>query len=180
MIRRLFLHALLLLAAVSASAQGVPFLETFTPEEYGGHCINFDIKTGQEGTVFVANFEGLMYYDHAAWTVLHTSGITRVTTTFCDSNNNIWAGGYNYFGRVDRQPNGQLILKRVGGPDLFRGEVLEMWEKDGYLMFVVFVGDNQGKGLFVDLVADRDTGIYVVLCHHPGGDGEQEREDYQQ
>ena len=140
MIRRLFLHALLLLAAVSASAQGVPFLETFTPEEYGGHCINFDIKTGQEGTVFVANFEGLMYYNHAAWTVLHTSGITRVTTTFCDSNNNIWAGGYNYFGRVDRQPNGQLILKRVGGPDLFRGEVLEMWEKDGYLMFVASNG----------------------------------------
>ena len=53
-------------------------------------------------------------------------------------------------------------------------------KRHGYLMFVVFVGDNQGKGLFVDLVADRDTGIYVVLCHHPDGDGEQEREDYQQ
>ncbi len=140
MIRRLFLHALWLLAAVSASAQGVPFLQTFTPEEYGGHCINFDIKTGQEGTVFVANFEGLIYYDHAVWTVLHTSGITRVTTTYCDANNTIWAGGYNYFGRVDRLPNGQLVLKRIGSPDLFRGEVLEMWEKDGYLMFVASNG----------------------------------------
>ena len=138
--RRLLLSALWLLSAASVSAQGVPFLQTYKPVDYGGHSINFDIKTGREGTVFVANFEGLMYYDHAAWTVLHTSGITRVTTTFCDSNNNIWAGGYNYFGRVDRLPNGQLTLKRVDGPDLFRGEVLEMWEKDGYLMFVASNG----------------------------------------
>ena len=136
MIRRLFLHALLLLAAVSASAQGVPFLETFTPEEYGGHCINFDIKTGQEGTVFVANFEGLMYYDYAEWRIIRTPGITRVTVVFRAKDNTIWVGGYNYFGKVVRKSNGEIMLKRIGGQDLFHGEVTEIYEYDGELLFV--------------------------------------------
>lgn len=122
-------------------AQGVPFLKNYPADEYEANSVNFDIKTGRRGTLFVANFEGLLYYDHAMWNILHTSGITRVTVTYCDKDDNIWAGGYNYFGRVDIKPNGELYLKQIGKPDLFRGEVLEMWEKDGYLKFVV----NDGK-----------------------------------
>ena len=139
--KRFLIPMLMLTNAMTLSAQGVPFLKNYTAEDYQANNVNFDIKTGKEGTVFAANFEGLLYYDHAVWNMLHTSGITRVTTTYRDKNNDIWAGGYNYFGRVDRKPNGELYLKQIGKPDLFRGEVLEMWEKDGFLKFVV----NDGK-----------------------------------
>lgn len=139
--KRLLSTALFLFLVVQLSAQGMFYLQNFTAEDYEAHNINFDIKTGKDGTIYAANFEGLLYYDHAAWSILHTSGITRVTTTYRDKNNVIWAGGYNYFGRIDRKPNGELYLKQVGQPDLFRGEVLEMWEKDDALMFVV----NNGK-----------------------------------
>ena len=122
-------------------AQGVPFLKNYTAEDYQANNINFDIKTGRSGTVFAANFEGLLYYDHAVWTMLHTSGITRVTVSYRDHNNDIWAGGYNYFGKIDRKPNGELYLRQVGKPDLFRGEVLEIWERNGQLVFLVNDGN---------------------------------------
>ena len=139
--KRFLLLPLLLMYSMVFMAQGVPFLRNYTPDDYLANSINFDIKTGKRGTVFVANFEGLLYYDHAMWNILHTTGFTRVTVTYRDKDNVVWAGGYNYFGKVDVKPNGELYLHQVAKPDLFRGEVLEMWEKDGYLKFVV----NDGK-----------------------------------
>ena len=99
--KRLLSTALFLFLVVQLSAQGMLYLQNFTAEDYKAHNINFDIKTGKDGTIYAANFEGLLYYDHAAWSILHTSGITRVTTTYRDKNNVIWAGGYNYFGRIE-------------------------------------------------------------------------------
>jgi signal transduction histidine kinase len=158
--KRGLIQLFLMFSAASLSAQGVPFIENYTAEDYQAYNINFDIKTGKYGTIFAANFEGLLYYDHAAWSILHTSGITRVTTTYCDKKGNIWAGGYNYLGRIDQKPNGELYLKQIGKPDLFRGEVLEMWEKDDTLMFVV----NNGKAYKViddEVTIDRTLNLDV-------------------
>ena len=139
--KRLLSYTFLLFLTTRLSAQGMLYLQNYSAEDYQAHNINFDINTGKDGTIFAANFEGLLYYDHAEWSILHTSGITRVTTTFRDKNDVIWAGGYNYFGRIDRKPNGELYLKQIGKPDLFHGEILEMWEKDDTLRFVA----NNGK-----------------------------------
>ena len=77
--KRLLIPLLMLLQAMALSAQGVPFLKNYTPQEYDAHNINFDLKTGADGTIYFANFEGVMYYDHATWNILYNSGITRVT-----------------------------------------------------------------------------------------------------
>ena len=152
--KRVLMLPLLLLQSMVFMAQGVPFLKNYSPDDYQANSINFDIKTGKRGTVFVANFEGLLYYDHAMWNILHTTGFTRVTVIYRDKDNVLWTGGYNYFGKVDVKPNGELCLHQIGKPDLFRGEVLEMWEKDGYLKFVV----NDGKEFKVkgdEVILDR-------------------------
>ena len=63
-----------------------------------------------------------------------------------DRNNEIWAGGYNYFGKIQRKGNGELYLQTVGKQGAFRGEVQEIWEeKDNSLNFFVNDGniDNQ-------------------------------------
>ena len=58
-----------------------------------------------------------------------------------DRNNEIWAGGYNYFGKIQRKGNGELYLQTVGKQGAFRGEVQEIWEeKDNSLNF--FVNDG--------------------------------------
>ena len=59
-----------------------------------------------------------------------------------DRNNEIWAGGYNYFGKIQIKDNGELYLQSVGKQGAFRGEVQEIWEeKDGSLNFLVNDGN---------------------------------------
>ena len=127
-------------------AQGVPFIRNYTTDDYNAHNRNFDVEVGKDGTVFVANFEGLMYYDNAEWRILHTPGITRVTVVYCDHYGTVWVGGYNYFGRIRKKANGELALQRIGSNNLFRGEVLEIWEESGKLQFLV----NDGNLFKVD------------------------------
>ena len=125
---------------VSTSAQGIPFIRNFSAEEYHGNNMNFDIETDGQGNILVANFEGLMYYDHAQWRMIRTPGITRVTVVYRASTGIIWVGGYNYFGKVVTKNNGELAVRRVGEPELFRGEVNEIYEQGGKLQFIVSNG----------------------------------------
>ena len=131
---------LLNLSALSGAAQGIPFIRNFHAEEYHANNTNFDIETDENGNVFVANFEGLMYYDYAEWHIIHTPGIARVTVVYRAEDNNIWVGGYNYFGKIVRKANGEITLKRIAKEDLFRGEVSEIFETNGELQFLVSNG----------------------------------------
>ena len=132
---------IVLLSTLEVSSQGFPFIRNYLAEDYQGSNINFDITTDEEGRIYVANFEGVMYYDHAEWKILHTPGITRVTVIFTASDNTIWAGGYNFFGKIVHQSNGSPTLKRIGDADLFSGEVKEIYEYGGKLKFVVSNGN---------------------------------------
>ena len=87
--RTLLLSILLTLMTTAGWSQGIPFIRNYPATEYGGHNQNFDIMTGDDGTVYVANFEGLLYYDHAEWHMLHTPGVSRVTALFRDSKGTI-------------------------------------------------------------------------------------------
>ena len=122
---------------MSVLAQGIPFMRNFTAKEYYAHNRNFDVVTGSDGTVYFANFEGLLYYDNAEWRTIHTPGITRITVVYRDKDDTIWVGGYNYFGRLTTKPNGELYLQRISNSGLFHGEVEEIWESNGEMVFLV-------------------------------------------
>ena len=93
--RLFFVFFLSLIALTSATAQGIPFFQNFNMKQYGGHKYNFDITVDKDGVVFVANFEGLLYYDNAEWRIIHTKGISRLTSIYQDTKGKIWTGGYN-------------------------------------------------------------------------------------
>ena len=135
--RTLLLSILLTLLASTGWSQGIPFIRNYTATEYGGHNQNFDIMTGDDGTVYVANFEGLLYYDHAEWHMLYTPGVTRITALFRDSKGTIWTGGYNYIGYVEIAANGCPTLHSIVNNKTFHGEVQWIWERDGNLFFLV-------------------------------------------
>ena len=117
-------------------AQGLPLIRNYTAAEYGGHNRNYDIEISDDGTVFVANFEGLLYYDRARWRIIHTPNNRRVTVIYRDSKNTIWVGGYNNIARLEKQANGELFMHYLGEKDLFRGEVMEIFEEGASLQFV--------------------------------------------
>ena len=130
-LRRLLLCAAIVncqLSTVNLFAQGIPFFHNFPATEYKAHNKNFDIVAAADGTVYVANFEGLLYYDQASWRIIHTPGITRVTSLFLDSQGTLWTGGYNYIGYLATDDKGILYLKSIGGKHKVNGEVLQIWE----------------------------------------------------
>ena len=145
---------------LTSFAQGIPFFQNFLPEDYHGNSINFDIEIDNDGIVFLANFEGMMYFDHAQWRVLHTPGITRVTVTVKTEDGTIWVGGYNYFGRVQHKDNGDIYLQRIGKPDLFKGEVNEIYERDGKVRFLTREGtiyEVEGDSVKLYKKIDKDA-----------------------
>ena len=117
-------------------AQGLPLIRNYTAAEYGAHNRNFDIEIGEDGTVFVANFEGLLYYDRAQWRLIHTPENKRVTVVYRDSKDTLWVGGYNFFARLQQRANGELYMQQLGQDGQFDGEVMEIFEEDGLLQFV--------------------------------------------
>ena len=148
----LFILSPLHLFTLSSFSQGVPFFRNYTAEDYRANKLNYDAESDGLGNMFIANFEGLMYYDHAGWHILRTPGITRVTVVVRSSDNTLWVGGYNFFGKVARKANGEVELKRVGKPDLFTGEVNEIFERDGKIRFLVnngFIYQVEGENVKV-------------------------------
>ena len=125
------------LSVTDSSAQGLPLIRNYTASEYGGHNRCFDIEIGDDGTVFVANFEGLLYYDRSRWRIIHTPNISRITVVYRAGDNTIWVGGYNFLARLQKRTNGELYMEQVGKDGQFKGEVLEISEEGGSLQFVV-------------------------------------------
>ena len=102
--------------------------------------------------MFIANFEGLLYYDRAQWRIIHSPNISRVTVVYRDSKNTIWVGGYNFFARLEHRPNGELFLRQIAANGQFKGEVMEIFEDDS---------GHQTAGGALHFVAS-DNNIYEV------------------
>lgn len=138
--RRAIITLTIACLTVISWAQGIPFIRNYSDTEYNAHKQNFDIITGTDGTVYVANFEGLLYYDNSQWRVIHTPSITRITAVFRDSKGRVWAGGYNYMGYVEADEKGQLALVTIDENHSIQGEVQWIWERNGLVQFLVSDG----------------------------------------
>jgi signal transduction histidine kinase len=112
--RWLMLYLVVALANLMVMGQhsktGIPFFKNYAAADYQGNNRNSDIVTDDEGHVFVANFEGLLYFDQATWQMEHLKTLTRPTALLRDNDGTLWVNGYNYFGRMNIRPNGSLEL----------------------------------------------------------------------
>jgi signal transduction histidine kinase len=141
-----------------AGAQGLPLIRNYTAEEYGGHNRNFDIEIDKDGTVYVANFEGLLYYDRSQWRIVRAPELNRVTTIYRNTENTICVGGYNFTARLQKRANGVLFLQKLSEDSPKENEVMEgiiQTEKlDGGLQVQVrknnglAITDNHGRELY--------------------------------
>ena len=130
------LHSSLLHSSL-LHAQGLPLIRNYTAAEYGGHNRCYDIEIGENGSVFVANFDGLLCYDRSRWRTILTPGISRATVVYRASDNTIWVGGYNFIARLRLHNNGDLYLEQGGKSGRINGEVLEILEDGGHLLCIV-------------------------------------------
>lgn len=93
--------------------RGVPFIRNFSAAEYGAHNRNYDVACDDYGTVYIANFEGLLYYDGSTWRKIHTPGVSRVTRLAKGKDGRIWVGGHKVFGYVMPDKLGRLVLHTI-------------------------------------------------------------------
>lgn len=137
-----------LLAEETPGWYGLPFVTNYLPKQYNAHAINYDITTDGNGSVFVANFEGLLYYDGASWRKIYTPGISRITRVERDRNGRIWVGGYNVFGYLKAGKNGQLALHTIVSDlgNFSLGEVDGLKCEDNK----VFIHTNTGNTYYTD------------------------------
>ncbi len=158
--------AVLLLTAVHAQHLGVPFFKNFAPSEYNGNNRNADIVIDDEGDVFVANFEGLLYYDQATWDIVHLTNLTRPTALLRDSEGVLWVGGYNYFGQAMIRDDGDLALVSLDQSSTLQGEVVRIWEEKGSVVFlmsndsVYSIRDNRMEFLRKNSYHERIDSLY--------------------
>lgn len=138
----------------STAQEGVPFYVNYYANDYNAHNRNFDVVCDSTGIPFVANFEGVIYYNGASWNRMLTPGISRVTKLYVDRFQQIWAGGYNYIGKV--------VCSEIGTPQLMTyitdddaqqesaliGEVDDICEQGDTLIFLtqkykIAIGRNE-------------------------------------
>lgn len=162
--KRLFILFFIVVHCLAGMAQGgIPFFSNYTSDIYKAHNRNFDIVCDDYGTVYVANFEGVLYYDQAQWRVIHTPGISRVTSLYKAHDGRIWVGGYNVFGYLDANERGMLRLHVLHSDtsNNLLGEILSIDERSGYIHF--YTSDNQSYVVLGDKikkmpsVAGRDS-----------------------
>lgn len=127
---------------------GLPFFVNYLPSDYQAHNRNFDVLADDKGYVYVANFEGVLYYDQENWHLIPSPGTSRVTNLYKDKDGKIWIGGYNLFGYLSAADNGELQLQMVYSRDSkgFLGEVTQISEKRGK----VCVTSTLGPGFLED------------------------------
>lgn len=102
------------LCSVYANSQeGIPFFVNYPASVYQAHNRNFDVVCDSCGNVYFANFEGILHYDYNRWETIYTPGFSRVTRLFRDSEGRIWVGGYNVFGRIERDGRGCITLRTL-------------------------------------------------------------------
>lgn len=143
--KHIFLFLLIMIQGLTVSAsQGIPFFVNFTSAEYKAHNRNFDVICDDFGSVYIANFEGLLYYDQSQWRIIHTPGISRITFLFKDSRGRIWVGGYNLLGYLTSSSNGVLRLELVSSDTdtFFLGEVTDIDEIDQKIHIQTASGHN--------------------------------------
>lgn len=157
--RRLFL--LIALESLCASAhEGIPFFINYPSSAYQAHNRNFDVICAPDGHVYIANFEGILHYDYNRWEILYTPGYSRVTRLYADTRGQIWASGYNVFGRITYNPRGCLTLKTIPTitGESTPGELEEIAESGG----AMYIRATTGKCYTV-----KEDSLLIPIAHLP-------------
>ncbi|MGH8028813.1 MAG: diguanylate cyclase [Arenimonas sp.] len=100
-------------AGVAMAADGVagtPPVLRFAPD-IEVHPRNFAVAQGPDGIVYVGNQEGVLEFDGESWRLLRLPNEDIVRSLLAAPDGNIYVGGYNSFGVLQRDANGALTYR---------------------------------------------------------------------
>lgn len=85
-----------------------PLIINFSKTQYGAANKNWSISEDERGILYFGNDTGLLEFDGIEWKLNKLPKAEVVRSVYAVSNNEIYTGGYEEFGKWARQSNGEL------------------------------------------------------------------------
>lgn len=145
---------------------GVPYIQNYSPREYGYESQNYSIVQDKRGIIYIGNLNGIIEYDGLQWRLIKVSGAPRLVV---NEQGIIFAGGYSEFGFLEPNSSGDLVFTSLIGflnqKDRNFGQVTKIFTLGDEVLFSaeskLFVYANK-KLKLID-VSKENYKIYKVL-----------------
>ena len=93
---------------IGAPNMGIPHIQNYSPKIYKQHEQNWAAVQDQRGIMYFGNSHGLLEYDGTSWRLIPTMNPHIVRALAVTANNELYLGGYNYFGKMIHDSSGTL------------------------------------------------------------------------
>ncbi|MEO1451064.1 MAG: hypothetical protein AAFV07_16155, partial [Bacteroidota bacterium] len=87
---------------------GAPFIQYFSPLEYKASPTNYAVIQALDGVMYVANQEGVLEFDGAAWRLIPLPNKGKALSLAIDEHGTIFVGGESEFGFLEPDDLGYL------------------------------------------------------------------------
>ncbi|MEQ8550866.1 MAG: triple tyrosine motif-containing protein [Cyclobacteriaceae bacterium] len=107
---------------------GMPYIQHFSPEEYGGGLLNYDITQDYRGYILVGNNKGIIEYDGTDWRLYDLKPNSRIRSLYSDVKGKVYLGTQNEIGYLWPNEKGQYQYHSLTHliPEEYR-EFTEIW-----------------------------------------------------
>ncbi len=87
---------------------GIPFIQNFSPKEYGAHSQNWAIVQDRRGVMYFGNSSGVLEYDGVSWRLIPVTNGTVVRSLVMDATGRIYVGTKGEFGYLAENESGKM------------------------------------------------------------------------
>ncbi|MBO3117119.1 LuxR family transcriptional regulator [Winogradskyella sp. DF17] len=133
--------SILLVYVTLVTAQEIPPIQVFTPQEYSAEDQNWAISQSSEKFIYLANNKGLLEYNGDAWK-LYNSPNESIIRSVLATERLIYTGAYMDFGYWEKDETNRLqytsIVKENAVPVIEDEEFWGILEVDGFVIFQSF------------------------------------------
>ncbi|MCZ6820900.1 MAG: triple tyrosine motif-containing protein [Calditrichaeota bacterium] len=138
---------------------GLPYIQNFSPEDFGGESQSWTILQDRRGVMYFGNY-GVLEYDGVSWRRIAMPNKSTVRSLALDANGRIYVGAQGELGYLASDSLGQLqyvsLLDHVTPDNRDFADVWEAWATSHGIYF------NTTKYLFrwqTNDLSSRETGI---------------------
>lgn len=128
-------------ARAATELRGAPLLDRYSTESVGAPPRFYGATQDNDGRLYVANQQGMLRYDGDRWVLLALPGKEAATSVGRDLKGRIYVGGFDAFGRVDYDSEGNMQftdLRPSREGDVRAEPVANVWQiiKDNALLHI--------------------------------------------
>ncbi|MEZ5464079.1 MAG: diguanylate cyclase [Lysobacteraceae bacterium] len=110
------------LQAAEGSISGMPLYQRFGPEDYAAAPVHLALLSGDDGSLFVGNVEGVLRFDGSAWSRIPLPGNAVARALARGRDGRIYVGSYDQFGYLEAHANGEYSFQDLRSTFGLQGE----------------------------------------------------------